>query len=77
MRCCGTSPCSAKLPSQLSTELKKRNPDVPWARPTQLRNRIVHGYWSVDLDVLYATALDQLPAFLAQVKEVFESLPGE
>ena len=35
----------------------------------RLRNRIVHGYWSVDLDVLLATANDDLPTFLAGATE--------
>ena len=40
----------------------------------RLRNRIVHGYWSVDLDVLLATANDDLPTFLAGATEARASL---
>jgi uncharacterized protein YutE (UPF0331/DUF86 family) len=35
-----------------------------------MRNRIVHGYWSIDVDVLTATARDDLPAFLAAVRAI-------
>lgn len=35
--------------TQLSDELKDRFPAVPWQQPARLRNRIVHGYWSIDL----------------------------
>lgn len=45
-----------------------------WARPSQLRNRIVHGYWSIDLGVLHATATDDLPAFTGQLKAVLTEL---
>ena len=31
------------------------------ARPSQLRNRIVHGYWSIDLAILHTTAVHDLP----------------
>ena len=34
--------------AQLSDQFKTAQPSVPWARPSQLRNRIVHGYWSID-----------------------------
>ncbi|MGH3200372.1 MAG: HepT-like ribonuclease domain-containing protein, partial [Streptosporangiaceae bacterium] len=34
---------------QLSTEVKERFPDIAWQQPIRLRNRIVHGYWSIDL----------------------------
>ncbi|MFT4215600.1 MAG: DUF86 domain-containing protein [Micropruina sp.] len=31
--------------AQLSDEFKAEHPGVKWGRPSQLRNRIVHGYW--------------------------------
>jgi uncharacterized protein with HEPN domain len=34
---------------QLSTDVKDKFPDMPWQQPIRLRNRIVHGYWSIDL----------------------------
>lgn len=43
---------------QLPDGFKSAHPAVNWARPSQLRNRIVHGYWSIDLGVLHATAID-------------------
>ncbi|WP_374202772.1 HepT-like ribonuclease domain-containing protein [Amycolatopsis sp. GM8] len=33
---------------------------APPCRPADLRNRIVHGYWSIDLEILHATATEQL-----------------
>jgi uncharacterized protein with HEPN domain len=45
----------------LSAELKQEFADVTWRQPARLRNRIVHGYWSIDLDVVHATAQEQLP----------------
>lgn len=60
--------------AQLSDQFKSAHPSVHWARPSQLRNRIVHGYWSIDLEVLHATAIDDLPAFTAQLKTVLNEL---
>lgn len=44
---------------QLSAEIKQRFPDVPWQQPARLRNRIVHAYWSIGLEVLHTTAISQ------------------
>jgi uncharacterized protein with HEPN domain len=33
--------------SQLSDDIKERFPRIPWQQPARLRNRIVHGYWSM------------------------------
>jgi uncharacterized protein with HEPN domain len=62
---------------QLSAELKDRFPDIPWQQPMRLRNRIVHGYWSIDMEVLHTTANEQLPAFTASLRTALESLSDE
>jgi uncharacterized protein with HEPN domain len=46
---------------QLSAEIKDKFPDMPWQQPIRLRNRIVHGYWSVDLEVLHTIAPSNWP----------------
>ncbi len=60
--------------AQLPDEFKKTHPGVSWARPSQLRNRIVHGYWSIDLEILHATASGDLPAFVTQLKAVLQTI---
>ena len=54
--------------AQLSAELKQEFADVAWRQPARLRNRIVHGYWSIDLDVVHATAQEQLPGFTTDLR---------
>ena len=59
---------------QLSAEVKDKFPDIAWQQPIRLRNRIVHGYWSIDLEVLHTTATEQLPAFTASLRSVLNSI---
>ena len=63
--------------AQLDVEIKERFDDIAWARPSQLRNRVVHGYWSIDLDILHVTATDLLPGFAEQLRAVLEVLESE
>jgi len=60
---------------QLSAAVKDRFPDIAWQQPTRLRNRIVHGYWSIDLEVLLITAAEQLPEFTAGLRRILSLLP--
>jgi uncharacterized protein with HEPN domain len=62
---------------QLSAELKDRFPDIPWPQPIRLRNRIVRGYWSIDLEVLHTTATKQMSAFTASLRTVLSSVSDE
>ena len=59
---------------QLSDEVKTRFPGVMWQQPVRLRNRIVHGYWSVDLEILHTAAREQLPAYAADLRHVLDAL---
>jgi uncharacterized protein with HEPN domain len=63
--------------AQLDDAVKQRFPAVEWSRPSQLRNRIVHGYWSIDLAILHTTATDQLPTFAERLRGVLTALEAE
>ncbi len=39
-----------------------------------LRNRVVHGYWSVDVEILHTTAAEQLGTFVEQLRKVLVEL---
>ncbi|HWF40733.1 MAG TPA: HepT-like ribonuclease domain-containing protein [Acidothermaceae bacterium] len=60
--------------AQLSDETKARFPEVGWQQPVRLRNRIVHGYWSIDPEVLHTTATEQLPAFAAELRTILTTM---
>jgi uncharacterized protein with HEPN domain len=62
---------------RLSDEIKARFPDVTWQQPVRLRDRIVHGYWSIDLDVLHTTASEQLPGFTIELRGVLRMLQNK
>ncbi|SRR6266487_336507 len=63
--------------AQLSDAVKERFPHVPWQQPARLRNRIVHGYWSIDMEILHTTASDQLPSFASDLRTVLDALAAE
>jgi uncharacterized protein with HEPN domain len=59
---------------QLPESFKEAHRDVPWRAPSDLRNRIVHGYWQVSTRILLATAQDDMPDFLDAVRVALASL---
>jgi uncharacterized protein with HEPN domain len=63
--------------AQVSESVRDRFPEIPWQQPSRLRNRIVHGYWSIDMEILHTTASDQLPAFADDLRRVMDALTAE
>ena len=62
--------------ARVDAEVKKRFPNLPWEQPTR-RNRIVHGYWSIDLEILHTAATEQLPDLADQLRGVLDALESE
>ena len=60
--------------SKLSPELKARQADVPWLEVSGMRNRLIHGYMSVNLNIVWDTVVKVLPEFLETVNEILNSL---
>src|SRR5664279_112262 len=63
--------------AQLSDELKQDFASVARRQPARLRNRIVHGYWSIDLDVVHATALERPPGFIDDLRRVLSAVAAQ
>ncbi len=60
--------------AQVSPAVRERFTTVAWQQPNRLRNRIVHGYWSIDLEILHTTATQQLPGFADELRKVLATL---
>ena len=54
---------------QVSAEGRADYPAVPWSAAARMRDRLVHHYFDIDLDVLWATVNEDLPALLTALDE--------
>jgi uncharacterized protein with HEPN domain len=50
--------------SKVSPETRATAPAVPWAQITGMRNRLIHAYFNIDPDVLWRTAVAEVPSLL-------------
>lgn len=48
----------------LTEEYKKAHNKIPWRDISGLRNRIVHDYGNVDIEIVYNTLTEDIPALL-------------
>lgn len=56
--------------SGLSDEITSAHPEVPWRQIVAMRNRVVHGYFEVDLDILWDAVTLDVPKLAAQVQKI-------
>lgn len=62
--------------SQVSQEFRAQHPQVPWAQIVSMRNRLIHAYFDVNLDVLWETLATDLPSLLKDLEEIVERQKG-
>jgi len=53
--------------SRVSAPTRDAHTEVPWTEIVGMRNRLVHGYASVDHDVLWAVVTRDLPVLLEAI----------
>jgi uncharacterized protein with HEPN domain len=58
---------------QLSEEVKAEIPALPWPKIIGMRNRLVHAYFDINLDILWRTITEGLPPIVAELERV---IPG-
>ena len=56
--------------SRLPLDVRQQHPQIPWAKITGMRNRLIHGYDSVDCDILWQTITVSLPALIAKLDAI-------
>ncbi len=54
--------------SRVSDDTRQAHPDISWQQIVGLRNRIVHAYFEIDLDVVWRIVQEDLPGLIAQLE---------
>ncbi len=58
--------------SQVSQATRDKLPHVPWADIVGMRNRLVHAYFDINLDILWQTVQQDLPPLIAVLEGILE-----
>lgn len=56
--------------NSISDEFQETHPSLPWMQMRAIRNKIVHEYREVNLDIIWDTVMNDLPAVKQQVQEL-------
>jgi len=56
--------------NKVSTETRSQSSDIPWQDISGMRNRLIHAYFDVDLDVVWSTVTKDLPSLKALLEKL-------
>ncbi len=55
----------------VSNDFRIQYPHIPWRKMVGLRNRLIHGYFDINLDIVWDTVLKDLPPLIADLEKIF------
>jgi uncharacterized protein with HEPN domain len=55
---------------QLPDEFLARSPEVPWRQIAGLRNRVIHEYFGLDIDLIWEVVLHDLPQLRTELERL-------
>ena len=55
---------------RLSSAFRERHPQIPWARIRGMRNRMIHGYEDIDMDIVWDTVEQHIPRLISQIERL-------
>jgi len=59
--------------NRIPEEERARHAEIPWPQIVSLRNRLIHGYDSVDFDILWQIVTEDLPPLIASLERIVSS----
>jgi uncharacterized protein with HEPN domain len=59
---------------QLPKAVRDKYPSIPWKKMAGMRNKVIHEYFGVDIEIVWKTAKKQIPALK---KKIFALLKRE
>jgi len=58
---------------RISNSTRDRFPSIPWKEMEGMRDRVIHGYDTIDLDIVWRTVKDLFPQLIAQIESILAS----
>ena len=61
--------------SKMSESAREASPDIPWRHMVSMRNRLIHGYFDIDREILWKTLQDEIPELLPHLRNLIDNNP--
>ncbi len=51
-------------------DIKNECQNLPWKEIIGMRNRLIHGYFEIDLDIVWNTVIHDIPPLISELEKV-------
>lgn len=54
----------------IDVEFTNRHPQIPWRSAMAMRHRLIHGYFDIDLEIVWHAATEDIPALVPSLRQL-------
>jgi uncharacterized protein with HEPN domain len=58
----------------IGPETRDLAPEIPWRLITAMRDKLIHHYFGVDREIVWATVMDDIPALISELERLLSRL---
>lgn len=58
--------------NKIPKSIRQKNPDIPWREMKGMRNKLIHDYMGVNIEVVWKTTKQDLPGLKKEIKKLKE-----
>ncbi len=61
--------------NQIPEHYRQQHPEIPWGFMAGMRNRLIHGYFLIDFDILWSTIQTDIPSLEVSLRLLRQQFP--
>ncbi|MCE8425200.1 MAG: DUF86 domain-containing protein [Candidatus Methanoperedens sp.] len=58
--------------ANVTKESQESMPQIPWPNIISMRNRLIHAYFDINLDIVWQTINEDLPPLIIELEKIIE-----
>ncbi|NIM16039.1 MAG: DUF86 domain-containing protein [Candidatus Aminicenantes bacterium] len=63
--------------TKIPTDIREKYTDIPWSKMAGMRNKLIHEYFGVDLEIVWTVCTDEIPPIKPLLIEIQNNIKKE
>jgi uncharacterized protein with HEPN domain len=62
---------------KIPLDIRKKYPHIQWRAIAGMRDRLIHGYFGIDYDIVWDVVINKVPRLRQEIEEILDNEEGQ